>query len=98
MFESLFYQKTMYLHYSELAMRNLLARQSTSKNAPFGAFFIGSSQLTGEGHSSDTIDHAVPTAVGEYPQSVVLEIPESKRAPGHHFHFSVEALGDAIRA
>ena len=42
--------------------------------------FIASFPSTGDGHPLNTIDDAVPTAVGKDPQPVTLEVPKSKRS------------------
>lgn len=56
--------------------------------------WLGSFPLTGDGHSSDTVDHTVPTALSQDPHAVILKIPEPIRTAREHFHFSVEALGN----
>ena len=62
----------------------------------YEAFFLGSTQLTGDGHLSNTVEYTIPTTVCQDAHSVILEISKSIRSPGHHFHFSVEALGDSV--
>ena len=41
---------------------------------------IGSSPLTGDGHSLNTIDYPVPTAMSQHSDAVILEISESIRS------------------
>lgn len=51
---------------------------------------LGSFPLAGDGHSSDTVDHTVPTALSQDPHAVILKIPEPIGTAREHFHFSVE--------
>ena len=52
--------------------------------------------INGDGHSSDTVDHTVPTALSQDPHAVILKIPEPIRRAREYFHFSVEALGNPV--
>jgi hypothetical protein len=57
---------------------------------------IGSSQLTGDGHLSNTVEYSIPTTVCQDAQSVILEISKPIRSSRHHLHFSMETFGDAV--
>ena len=46
--------------------------------------------------SLNSVDDAIPAAMGQDAQSVVLKIPESVRSTGHHLHLVVEALRGAV--
>jgi len=56
----------------------------------------GSTQLTGDGHLSNTVEYSIPTTVRQDTQSVMLEISKPIRSSRHHLHFSMEAFGDAV--
>ena len=56
----------------------------------------GSSPLSGDGHSLNTVNHTVPTALSQDSHAVILKIPEAVRPAREHFHFSVESLGDSV--
>ena len=58
--------------------------------------FLGSSQLKGDEHLSNTVEYSIPTRVCQDAQSVILEISKPIRSSRHHLHFSVEALRDAV--
>jgi hypothetical protein len=65
-------------------------------NAPTGALSFrreaGSSPLTGEGHSSDTIDHTAPTSVGKDSQPVTLRDVTGTTRPMTQFRAQLPAL------
>ena len=51
----------------------------------------GSSPLTGDAHSLNTIDYPVPTALCKDAHAVILEISKPKRSPEEHPHLGVES-------
>src|SRR5690606_32232737 len=58
--------------------------------------FKGSTPLKGDGHSSNTVNYTIPTALGQDPQPVIFKIPKAIRTTREHFHFGMESLGDAV--
>ena len=48
----------------------------------------GSTQLTGDGHLSNTVEYSIPTTVRQDTQSVILEISKPIRSSRHHLHFT----------
>ena len=42
------------------------------------------------------IDNAIPPAVGQHPQPIILKVSKTIGPPGDHFHLVVEALRDAV--
>lgn len=81
------------LRVSEHAPFSVLA---CSRLFPLGPSSLGSTHLTGDGHSLRTIDRTIPPAVGNDSQSIILKIPESIRSSGDHFHLGMEAFSDAV--
>src|SRR5690606_26363154 len=57
---------------------------------------MGSTPLKGDGHSSNTVNYTIPTALGQDPQPVIFKIPKAIRTTREHFHFGMESLSDNV--
>src|SRR5690606_32090420 len=58
--------------------------------------FLALPHYRGTGHSLHSVDYTIPTALGQDPQPVILKISKSIGTTREHFHFGVEALGNAV--
>ena len=57
---------------------------------------LGSTPYTGDQHSPYTIDNTIPSAMGHHSYSVIFKVSKTIRSSRYHFHFVVEAFGDAV--
>jgi hypothetical protein len=55
-----------------------------------------STQLTGDGHPSDSVYNATPPAQSQDPHAVILKVPKPVSSTRDHLHLCVETLGDAV--
>nr|SPS04610.1 protein of unknown function [Candidatus Nitrotoga fabula] len=58
---------------------------------------VGSTPLTGDEHSSDPVNHTVPSALSQNSHAVIFKISEPICSAREHLHLRVESFGDAIR-